>query len=131
MPNARWPSTASRLETASPAEVLRELAASVGTEGSPVAPRNWRSPSNLVLLRPGGARRSGPARCGPALSQHSKQSGTVFLDDHDQARIYALVPYLIMVGADINSTQVATAELRKIFELIFELVEPARLPKAD
>jgi AcrR family transcriptional regulator len=120
--------TAARLETAGPAGVLRELAASVGTEDSPLHPelevavRAWSysDPAALaVQTRVDAARLSALEAIWHRL-----------LDDHDQARIYALVPYLIMVGASMSSAEVTTGELRRIYELIFELVQP-RLPRED
>ena len=121
--------TAARLETAGPAEVLRELAASVGTEDSPLQPeleiavRAWSysdPATHTVQTRVDAARLA-------ALEAIWRR----LLDDDGQARTYALVPYLIMVGASMSSAEVTTAELRRIFELIFELVQP-RLPgRAD
>ena len=35
-----------------------------------------------------------------------------------------------MVGASMSSAEVTTADLRRIYELIFELVQP-RLPRED
>ncbi len=106
--------------------MLRELAASVGTEDSPLHPeleiavRAWSysdPAAHAVQTRVDAARLS-------ALEAIWRR----LLDDHDQVRIYALVPYLIMVGASMSSAEVTTAELRQIFELIFDLVQP-RLPR--
>ena len=95
--------------------MLRELAASVGTEDSPLHPelevavRAWSysDPAALaVQTRVDAARLSALEAIWHRL-----------LDDHDQARIYALVPYLIMVGASMSSAEVTTGELRRIYRV--------------
>jgi AcrR family transcriptional regulator len=113
-----------RLESVAPQQLLAELTAAVDTSESPlpqprleVAVRAWAYQDEEV--------RATQERIDTARLQLLESVWLRLVPNPEQARVSALLPYLIAIGSSMALTPITPAELRQVYELLLPLVPGA------
>ena len=116
-----WSASAERLSTATPRELLVELTDAVGTSDLVV----WR-PEVQVAVRSWALQ---DAEVGATQARIDRAALDLLESvwrgiglDPESARVHALLPYLIMVGAGMSTTPIERSELHGVYQLILPLV---------
>jgi AcrR family transcriptional regulator len=116
-----WSASAERLSSATPRELLVELTDAVGTSDLVV----WRPEVQVALrswaLQDAEVRETQTRIDRAALDLLESVWRRIGLDPQS-ARVHALLPYLIMVGAGMSTTPIERPELHQVYELILPLV---------
>jgi AcrR family transcriptional regulator len=119
-----WSASAERLQSATPRELLVELTEAVGRSGLVV----WR-PEVQIAMRSWALQdaevRGTQTRIDRAALDLLESVWRRIGVDPQSARVHALLPYLIMVGAGMSTTPIERSELHQVYELILPLVPGA------